>query len=289
MLLRQFLIPLICWIASTPLAATDSGHVIRVLSYNIRYATARDGADAWPHRAEAVSDVIRQHDLVGLQEVTYGQLQELREALPGFEVYSVGRDDGKLAGEHASIFYRDSRFERLDEGTFWLSESPEVAGSKGWDAAVTRICSWVKLRERQSGQEFLFANTHFDHRGQQARARSGELIRDQLIDRSATQPLILTGDFNCLPDSAPYLAIINDGDGPLRDARSISQSAPAGPDSTWSGFSRIVPGRIIDHIFVAGAEVRSIEILNPQTDQGRFASDHLPVQAVIALPQQPVE
>lgn len=273
-----------CLLSAGELSAAESGKSISVVTYNIRYATERDGADAWKNRAETVAKVIAEHDLAGLQEVTYRQLQELQAKLTGFKAYSIGREDGETAGEHTSIFFRDDRFELLDEGTFWLSETPKVAGSKSWDAAIMRICSWVKLRDKETTTEFLFANTHFDHRGRQARAESGKLIRNRLLEQADALPLMLTGDFNCLPESDPYREITADGEGPLRDARRVTKSPPSGPESTWCGFRKIAPGRIIDHIFVAGdVEVESLTVLNPKTEKGRFASDHLPVQAVVAI------
>ena len=260
---------------------------LSTVSYNIRYNNPADGPDAWPNRAEAVADYLDDFDLLGLQEVTQGQLEDLRRRLPDFDYYSVGRNDGQKDGEHASIFFRRSRLEQLRSGTFWLSETPEQAGSQGWDAALPRICSWVLLKDKQTGHQFLFANTHFDHLGSQAREQSGELLRQRASDLPAELPVILTGDFNCLPGSNPYLAIIEDSSsdaGSLQDARSASQSPPAGPQSTWCGFSQLAEGRIIDHIFVRGPlTVRSLQVDDPRTDEDRFASDHLPVRAVIQI------
>lgn len=256
----------------------------KIVSYNIRYASPGDGDDVWPNRVDAVAKAIGQHDIAGLQEVTYPQLIDLQKRLPEFDTYSVGRDDGKTDGEHTSILFRRARFESTNQGTFWLSETPEVAGSKSWDAAITRICSWVVFRDKQTDHKFYFANTHFDHRGSKARRNSGKLIQTLIGQKAHGLPVVLTGDFNCLPDSRPYQAIVGGGKVPLADVRTVSKTPAAGPNSTWCGFKQIAPNRIIDHVFVAGSiDVESVTVLNPKTEQDRFASDHLPVQVVVSL------
>ena len=263
-----------------------AGSAINVLSYNIRYAASGDGADRWQFRADAVSDVIRSVDIAGLQEVTHRQVDDLAARLDGFRWYGVGREDGKQAGESVPIFYRQSRFEKLDEGTFWLSETPSAVGSRGWDAALPRITSWVKLRDKQSEKELMVASTHFDHLGQQARLESAKLLRQWMLEQPADLPVIVLGDFNTRPDSAPYAVLVGDqpATAPIRDARSISDTQPAGPQSTWNGFDKIVPGQIIDHAFIRGSiDVKRFAVENPKTSEGRFTSDHLPVRVVITL------
>ncbi len=189
-------------------ATLEADDSFKVVSYNIRYANPGDGADVWPNRVDAVAAVISEQDLAGLQEVTYPQLQDLQERLKDFDTYSVGRNDGKTSGEHTTILYRRERFEAMDQGTFWLSENPEEVGSKSWDAAITRICSWVVLHDKKTDRRFWFANAHFDHLGAKAREESGKLIRRMMESKSGSLPVILLGDFNCQADSAPYNAII---------------------------------------------------------------------------------
>lgn len=260
---------------------------LSVVSYNIRYANPQDGLDVWPNRVDAVVDFIAQHDIVGLQEVTFSQLGDLRERLAGFDWYGVGRDDGKTGGEHAVIFYSRDRIEAVEKGTFWLSEHPEKVGLKGWDAALPRTCTWMLLRDKATNHRVWIANTHFDHRGGNARTESGKLIRRVAAEKGGSLPVIVIGDFNCVPDSDPYRALTasgSDDDSWLVDVRKVSKTAPTGPTSTWNGFHEIVPRRIIDHVFVRGPlEVVEVETLNPKTQSGRFASDHLPVRATIRL------
>lgn len=258
--------------------------VLRVVTYNIRYANPGDGLDAWPNRVESVATFLDRQDIAGLQEVTFPQLEDLRRRLDAFDAYGVGRDDGKQGGEHAVIFYRRERLEAVDQGTFWLSDSPERVGVAGWDAALPRTCTWIVLRDKLSGRSMLVANTHFDHRGSVARAESGKLVRRMLRERAGDLPVILLGDFNSEADSDPYRGLTA-GDY-LVDARSASQTEPTGPNSTWNGFQAIEAGRVIDHIFVHGdLDVLELAALDPRTAASRFASDHLPVRALIAIPQ----
>lgn len=267
--------------AAEPSCSQQQTPVLSVVTYNIRYASPRDGLDVWSNRVESVAAFISRHDVAGLQEVTLAQLNDLRKRLPDFDWYGVGRDDGRSGGEHAVIFYRRGRLESLDQGTFWLSDKPEKAGSKGWDAALPRTCTWIVLRDRTADKTVWVANTHFDHRGANARSESARLIRRVADQKAGSLPVIVMGDFNCVPDSEPYRAITESGQAgkALTDARRVTVSAPAGPSSTWNGFREIVAERIIDHVFVRGSiEVSSLETLDPRTDSGRFASDHLPVR-----------
>ena len=153
---------------------------LRVVSFNIRYGLAKDGDDAWPKRKELVLERIRaaQADLIGLQECLPLQREWIAERLRQHDVYSVGRDGP--SGEACTIFWRRARFELLDKGSFWLSATPDEAGSKSWDSSLTRIVSWVRLRDRIGERDLTFANTHFDHRGREARLESARLIARRL-------------------------------------------------------------------------------------------------------------
>ncbi|MGI9470781.1 MAG: endonuclease/exonuclease/phosphatase family protein [Rubripirellula sp.] len=284
LLFRICLCGLALLVCELPSQADETANTIDVVTYNIRYANPRDGEDVWSHRVEAVADFLAGYDIAGLQEVTAPQLDELVTRLPEHGWYGLGRDDGKRGGEHAPILYRRDRFEPIDQGTFWLSESPAKIGVRGWDAALPRTCTWMTLLDKQSGNRLWIANTHFDHRGSQARTESGKLIQRVARERGGDLPVIVMGDFNCSQESDPYRALTSGGY--LVDARSASQAAVTGPDSTWNGFKEIAPGRIIDHLFVHGpVTVQQFNTLDPKTKNGRFASDHLPVQIRIHLSQ----
>ena len=255
------------------------------MSFNIRLDNPADGPDRWANRRERVAATIavQAPDVVGLQEVLLHQQAFLSESLPDYGHYGAGRDDGQQKGESTPVFFRKDRFAMLDQGTFWLSETPGTPGSVGWDAAITRICSWVLLQEFGTDKRLYVFNTHFDHIGEQARVESAALIRRKIAEIAGTQPWVLLGDFNSAPGSAAYRRLTDaTGDmAVLIDTYTHAEQAPAGPDSTWNGFSEIEPGRRIDYVFT-GKRIRplSLDILVDQRD-GRFSSDHLPIVATL--------
>ena len=260
-----------------PAQAPDPPQALHVMSWNIRYNNRRDGVNAWPRRKDWVAALIRDRrvDIAGLQEVLRGQLDDLQTRLPDMKVYGVGRDDGKSRGEHAPIFFRTDRFQLLNNGTFWLSRTPQRIASRDWDAAITRVASWVELRDRNSNQVFYVVNTHFDHVGETARVESARLLVKQLQTKFANHPVVLTGDFNTTPNSDPYKTLV--GAGAYRDSRTLSTEKPVGPNSTWNGFRSITPNTRIDFVFVTtGIKVQQHITIDEQRD-GRYPSDHLPV------------
>lgn len=261
---------------------------LAVMTFNIRFHNPDDGENAWPHRRDRVAEVIRMNraDLFGLQEALQDQVADLEQRLPEYTWYGLGREDGKERGEFVPIFYRKDRFDVLDNAVFWLSETPARPGSRGWDATIPRATTWVKLRDKQTGGVLFAFNTHLDHWGAKARDESARLLLAKIEKIAGPEPAVLTGDFNCTPSSRPYRILTTGTDDPdergefsLTDARGVSESEPAGPDSTWNGFREITPGLRIDFIFLSGPwRVRSYQILDERND-GRFASDHLPVIA----------
>jgi endonuclease/exonuclease/phosphatase family metal-dependent hydrolase len=260
---------------------------LRVMTFNIRYDNPADGENAWPKRRDWVGEVIRDQkvDLVGVQEALGRQVKDLEERLPDYAWFGAGRDDGKQKGEYVPLFYKKERFEVLDKGHFWLSTTPDVPGSKSWDAAITRMVSWLKLKDKSSGKSLLVANTHFDHRGVEARVKSAELVLEKLPKLGGDLPVILTGDLNSLPTSKAYAILSGQGAATtwlLADTRRHSRTDPKGPDSTWNEFRRVMPEQQIDFIFTRGLKCESHEIVLAEKD-GKFASDHLPVVAELKL------
>ena len=260
---------------------------LRVMTFNLRYDTPSDEGNAWPHRRDWVAALIRFHapDALGVQEALAHMLTDLDARLPGFARVGVGRADGRAGGEFSAILYRTDRLELLDSGTFWLSPTPEVAGSKGWDAAIERIATWARFRDRRTGCRHVHLNTHFDHVGEQARQESARLIRRRIAALASGMPVVVTGDLNADPASAPYRILTRDtvGDAtpPLRDALAASRDAHYGPTSTWTAFRAIEPGRRIDYVLVS-PQVRVLKhAILPDSWDDRFPSDHLPVLAAI--------
>ena len=270
---------------SNSVCANDDSTDVQIVSYNIRLFNPRDGDDHWPNRTDAVVKFISRWDLIGLQEVTPEQFTELQTRLSkDFNAYGLGRDDGKSRGESAAVFYRKSRIEVLKEETFWLCENSDQPGELGWDAACPRTVTWMHLKDKRTGDAFYFANTHFDHRGSEARENSANMIVSKIGAAGASERVIVVGDFNCPPKSKPYETLVASA---LADARGSAAKVVKSPESTWNGFREIVPGRIIDHIFVTPTvNVSEFQIHNPKTAAGRFASDHLPVRVVVKWAKQ---
>ncbi|HVT45394.1 MAG TPA: endonuclease/exonuclease/phosphatase family protein [Thermoanaerobaculia bacterium] len=268
---------------AVPVPPADS---IRVMTFNIRLDLASDGDNAWPHRKDAVASMIRFHgaDLVGLQEALPEQLRDLDALLPDFSRFGAGRGADRL-GEHCAILYRRDRFELLAHDTFWLSETPEVPGSKGWDAAYERIVTWGRLRDRRSDEVFLHVNTHLDNVGSEARREGARLLLRRVdgvagSDRTGVA-IVVTGDFNDTPRSEPWLLMTAGG---FDDALDRSLCPHHGPASTWNGFTAIEAGRRIDFVFVRGdVAVLQHAVLSDTFDAHRFPSDHLPVIAELRI------
>ena len=168
--------------------------------YNIRNANAKDAAagNGWERRSPVVCDILRveSFDIFGSQEVLHSQMNDLKNALPEYNYVGVGRNDGKTEGEYAPIFYKKDRIKCLQSGTFWLSETPDVVASVGWDAKYTRICTWGQFKDKKTGKKFWMFNLHMDHRGVEARKQSALLVMDRIKMMCGKQPYILLGDFN---------------------------------------------------------------------------------------------
>ena len=271
----------ICTVASGQ-ARTD----VRVMSYNIRYGTANDGENHWDKRREFLLATIKAFapDLLGTQETLGFQRDYLAEQLKAYDVLGVGRDDGQQKGEMTALYFKRDRFEKLDGGHFWLSETPDVAGSKSWDAALTRMVTWVKLRDRRQpkAKPLMFFNTHFDHRGQQARLESARLIRRRLAEAAKESRVIVTGDFNAGEDSEPYRAFFGEPDAPVRDTFRLAHPARTADEGTFSEFkAEAKTGPRIDWIG-ASSEWQALKAeIDRTAREGRTPSDHFAVYAVL--------
>jgi endonuclease/exonuclease/phosphatase family metal-dependent hydrolase len=268
------ILPLLC------VSLLPAAEPVRVMTYNIRYNNPGDGENAWPHRRDWVGQIIRDEkvDILGVQEATAGQMKDLRERLPDYDWYGAGREDGKERGEFVPLFWKKDRFEVVDKGLFWLSTTPDVPGSKGWDTAITRMATWAKLKDKGTGKTYFAINTHFDHRGVEARKESAKLMLEMLPKLAGDLPIVLTGDFNSTPSSEAYAILSGkkaEGKGLLADARAVSKSEPRGPYGTFNNFTRI-SDQPIDYVFIKGLTAKSHAVLETVKD-GKFASDHLPI------------
>lgn len=247
---------------------TSRQESIRAMTFNIRYDNAADGEHAWPHRRERVAELIRtaDPDCIALQEVLSHQLSFLTNELGDeWEFVGVGRSDGKEAGEFSPIGYRRDRFTQIAWGTWWLSPTPQVP-SRGWDAALPRIATWIRLHDVATGETLLVVGTHFDHRGEEARVESARFLANQLNDESR---VILMGDFNAPPGSLAHRLLTTQ----------LTDTAGDDTRATWCGWDGVPdPGRRIDWILSRGFSTERYEVPN-WDDPSRPESDHLPVMA----------
>lgn len=259
-----------------------SGLPIRVISFNIRYDNPADGLNAWPNRKEIAASFLKNEkpDIFGLQEALWHQYAYIDSVLRDYESIAAGRDDGMQKGEMTPVFYRKDIFRALESGTFWLSETPDVAGSRGWGAVLPRIVTWVKLEEEETGRRFFFFNTHYSHMSDSARIMSSIVLQKELVKIAGENPFVISGDFNMVAGSEAYTSLCGSL---IRDSFLLSETEASGPDYTFNGFRDEIEKRRIDYIFVR----EGIQVLEHSTINLRegdiFISDHWPVKASLIM------
>lgn len=273
----------------TPRGPTTAA--VRVMTFNIRYGSAPDGENAWPLRRELALRVIRDlgPTVLGVQEALRFQLDEIGGAFPELGEIGVGRDDGAERGEYAAILFDRRRLEVLEQGTFWLSDTPDVAGSTSWGNRIPRIATWARFRDRVTGATFAVFNTHWDHESQPSRERSAALLLDRIRPRvTAGDPVLLLGDFNAGEDNPAFQALV----GALR-------GAPAGAAPLYDTFRALHPDAVETGTYHAfGGDRRGAKIdavlascrwrpldagIVRVSEDGRYPSDHFPVTATLIL------
>ena len=223
-------------------------------TYNIRYKNESYDSrtnDQWSNRYRALCAQINfeSPDVFGAQEVLHEQLLDMLGALDDYGYIGVGRDDGKEAGEYSAIFYKRDRLELLDEGHFWLNETPDKP-ALGWDAACIRICTWGKFKDLRCGRQFYFFTLHMDHVGGNARREAAKLVMERIGQMASPDDyVVLTGDFNVDQNDEIHSIFLEDG--LLKDTYSNARIVFS-ENGTWNGF---VPDKKddsrIDHIFVS--------------------------------------
>lgn len=280
---------------------------LTVGSYNMRNDNEGDArkGNGWQQRCPVICEQVEwiDFDIFGAQEIKKNQLDDLSAALPEYDHVGVGRDDGKHGGEHEPIFYKRDRFRLLDAGDFWISQTPDVAGSKGWDAALPRVCSYARLQDRETKMRFWYFNLHMDHIGVEARREGAKLIMQKVREMCGGEPVIITGDFNVDQNNEIYQIFVTSG--LLKDSYVAAEKRFA-RNGTFNSFKPDLHTESrIDHIFVSPAfAVRNYAVLTdgywtPREDaaaqkgeaapqeislrsyERRCPSDHYPVAARI--------
>ncbi len=255
------------------------GQNIKLMTYNIRMDNPKDGENAWPNRKDNFVNQILFYapDVLGIQEGLEHQVLFLDSHLKTYKYVGIGRGDAKEngVGEYSAIFYNIQNFKEQMSGTFWLSETPDKP-SRGWDASLNRICTYILLKNKESGQKFWVFNTHFDHRGVEARKRSTELIikKIEAINKDKL-PVFLMGDFNLQPEEEPIQFLAKQ----LNDSKAISQLPPYGPIGTYNGFDACKNvNKRIDYVFASkdNITIKKYGVLADVNDV-KYPSDHFPV------------
>lgn len=253
-----------------------SAQSLNVMTFNIRLALDSDKENSWEYRKAEAIQLLNYYepDIFGVQEAVPQQMTDIKTGLKNYDFVGVGRDDGKNTGEYSALFYDTEKLKVLRSGTFWLSETPAVP-SKGWDAAYNRICTYALFKMKKGGKKFWAFNTHFDHVGNVARAKSAELILEKIKALNPQNlPLVLTGDFNLTEESAPIKLISRD----LINTYYESEKKPYGPKGTFTAFDiNKIPTERIDYIFVKKFATKSYRTINDRRENLLYPSDHFPI------------
>ena len=272
------------------LAQPAPSEPLAVVSFNIRYGTAKDGENHWTARRALLFEVLRDMnaDVVGVQEALASQIDEIEAAIPGYASVGVGRDDAGRAGEFSAILVRKERFRIADAGTFWFSDTPAIPASKTWGNNITRICTWTRLVDRD-GRGFYVFNLHLDHESQPSREKSVALLRERIQTRAfPADPVVITGDFNAGERNPAIATLVGPPDPASRfiDTFRVLHRDEA-EVGTFTGFTfGNTRGEKIDYVLVQpGTEVLSAGIVRVSRN-GRYPSDHFPVSATLRLKAQ---
>jgi endonuclease/exonuclease/phosphatase family metal-dependent hydrolase len=257
------------------------------MTFNVRYDNPKDSVNAWPKRASFVCRFIKyeEPDLIGMQEVLAHQYEYLDSIMTDYSSIGVGRDDGAKEGEMNPVFFKKDRFDLIRTRTFWLSDTPEVAGTKAWGSSLPRIVTWVELSEKATSEHFYFFNTHFANDSDSARIMSSGLLLNKVDSIASGFPFVITGDFNMLISSEGYEILTGPYESVplLNDTYAISEKRPQGPAYTFNGFSESKSSGRIDYVFVRNG----MEVLEHRTfirkEHGIYISDHWPVMATVSL------
>lgn len=284
---KTFIILSFCLISIFANSQTD----IKVCTFNIRNSGEDDGANSWIARKPIIAAFLKreQNDIICFQEVLTNQLEFLVGNLKNYSYYGVGRNDGKTKGEYAPVFYNKNRFTLLTSKTIWLSPTPSVAGSVGWDAVTQRIATFAYLYDRDDNINILVVNTHLDHIGVTARAEGVKLILKNIKQYNPTGKTIFTGDFNSTPDEEAYK--IASGSWrtiqKLYDSRTNATKKVMGSKQSFTGFGTQKGEYIIDHIFYDNNFKAASYTINEVQENEVYISDHYPVTAVLNVIYDP--
>ncbi len=249
---------------------------LKVMSYNIRLGTAKDGTNSWEYRYPATALMLEDQkpDVFGVQEAFDFQVRFIVDNFSDYDCVGVGRDNGKSEGEHMSIFWNKKTIKMLKWGTFWLSETPEKP-SKGWDAKCKRTATWALMKDKKTGKRFYYVNTHLDHRGSEARRQGLNLIVSRIDEINPKgYPMVLTGDFNMKPNDAALSGL----EQRMQSARKIAPKTDN--KATLNLWGKAKSDMVIDYIYVSGfSACPEYHTITEKYGSWKYVSDHYPIYA----------
>lgn len=260
--------------------AGSGGYVM--MTFNIRQDAPDAGNRAWTVRRSLVKERIVEHDcdIVGVQEALGNQMDNMASDLQGYSKVGTGRE-GNTSSEHSAIFYKNTKFTALESGTFWLAPgAPTTPTGPAWDAAYKRICTWIKLQDKQTALIFYVFNTHFDHKGADAKVNSANLLLAYMQNKIGNLPAVLMGDLNSDQNSSAYNTL--NSSALLEETWNIAGSkSPVSRVTSNQWNSNPTSNSQIDHIFVTSQWIVSSRLVDwYHKDPGEILpSDHFPVVA----------
>ncbi|HNV22732.1 MAG TPA: endonuclease/exonuclease/phosphatase family protein [Candidatus Hydrogenedentes bacterium] len=256
---------------------------LNVMSFNIRFGTANDGENSWENRRDLVVKMLQERapDIVGTQECLDFQADYIVAKLPEYRWFGVGRE-ADASGERMAVLYKWQQFSPIEITSFWLSETPEVPGSRSWDSACPRMVTAVRFYHHGTRQFFTFCNTHFDHRSEPARQGAAQVLLNYVNSLDPAMPVVMTGDFNSYAGQSAAWSTLVQGD--IRDAW-LAAAKTAGPTTTYNGFEPLKEDadRRIDWVLVRGPiAVEHCETVVYE-EGGHYASDHFAIAARLTI------
>lgn len=254
----------------------DASGALKLMSFNVRYGSADDGLNGWTYRRDDLYKMIKTEKplVIGLQECQMNQRNDIVDNCTEYAAIGVGRDDGAGKGETCSILYHKGSVEIVKWGSFWLSETPDVPGKKGWDANNVRVATWARIKVKENGKEFFYINTHLDHKGPTARSEGMKLIMKKFDElNTANLPQLLTADFNTSQDDPIFTECLKT----MQNARLVAPKTDnKGTYNGWVGGKTTC----IDHLFLSGFDILEYKTVDQVWGKTVFISDHYPVYAL---------
>ncbi|MEE1320061.1 MAG: endonuclease/exonuclease/phosphatase family protein [Acutalibacteraceae bacterium] len=252
----------------------------RIMSFNVR--CANDGVQTITNRGKVSAEMLKVYmpDSFGVQECTPRWKRIIKRAV-GDKYASVGRarDFYGPFTEYSSIYYLKDKYNLIDSGTFWLSETPDKAYTKSFNSMCYRIATWAVLENKETGERYTHINTHLDHKLDSTRDAQMKVLIEQVLKITGEGKVVMTGDFNAYEDSSVYAVACESFD----DTKYIAKNTDKGPTFTKYGTKEDNGRGAIDFIFVSkGVKAESYKIIR-NTVEGIYPSDHFPIVADIYI------